>query len=175
MIIGIAGKAGSGKSTFANMLEQYLLDSPYPVDRVNFADYLKEVAYTLGWDGVKDDKGRRGVQLLGTDVVRDCFNPNLWIEKWEEELVPEFITITDDLRFINEAKAIQEKEGVLIEIIGRQTDLGKNKTHKSEEGVPGHFFNITIPNEGTLEDLDRQAHLLSEYILKGLETDEDYN
>lgn len=71
MIIMISGKAESGKTTFAELLVEKFKDSNEKALIVNFADYLKFICRQyLDWDGEKDEKGRRLLQIEGTDYVR---------------------------------------------------------------------------------------------------------
>ena len=65
----ITGKARSGKSTYANKLAREIRNS----EVLAFADQLKLMARMMGWNGVKDLKGRTFLQHLG-DVVNDYDN-----------------------------------------------------------------------------------------------------
>jgi hypothetical protein len=77
--ISISGLATSGKDTFAD----YLLDK-FPYRKDHFARPLKDAAsYWFGWDGQKDDKGRKLLQLLGTEVGRGYFNA-IWLFKFAD-------------------------------------------------------------------------------------------
>ena len=65
----ISGKAESGKNTVADFIANYYMKSY--IDKNNFirgvafADEVKSIAYNLGWDGVKDSKGRELLQQIG--------------------------------------------------------------------------------------------------------------
>lgn len=56
----VSGKARHGKDTAAGILNE-----EFSFQRVAFADTLKMEAVKLGWDGKKDEKGRRLLQELG--------------------------------------------------------------------------------------------------------------
>jgi len=69
IILGLCGKAGAGKTTAAKMIclefdDAYILP---------FAQPVKKYAMLMGWNGKKDTKGRRLLQLLGTDMVENVF------------------------------------------------------------------------------------------------------
>lgn len=97
MILGISGKAGSGKDAAASVLAR-----EYGFIRVAFADELKRVAAQLfGWD---DDRlwgpserrsepdpawggltARRALQVLGTEVGRRL-HPDVWVRATMREV-----------------------------------------------------------------------------------------
>ena len=54
-IITITGVPQAGKDKFV----EYAKESDYPVYNFSTVDFIKEKALSLGWDGNKDDKGRR--------------------------------------------------------------------------------------------------------------------
>ena len=167
-IIAIHGKMHSGKSTAAKYVRKHNRAVVKP-----FAKPIKDFAYLLGWDGVKDTKGRRLLQLLGTEVGRECIRENLWVDKWQVSLGAagqDAIVICDDLRFQNEYEhldALSKKVDVLLIHVIRPTDLSwwqrLGPTHASERGID---FNldlkpIVIYNSGTISQLHDK---LNEYI-----------
>lgn len=54
-IIIVNGSAGSGKDSFVNAAKK----GNYPVYNFSTIDYVKEKALELGWNGKKDERGRR--------------------------------------------------------------------------------------------------------------------
>jgi len=155
-IIAFTGKYQSGKTTCANFIQNTI--------KLSFAKPVKDIAKRqFGWDGQKDDRGRKLLQLIGTDVGRE-YNPNIWVEKMEQEFEnKEYwhtnIIIIDDLRFNNEAELIKKWEGIIIEII-RPGYNGDN--HKSEQGIDKIFINYTIENDGTIEELKNKVFTIIE-------------
>jgi hypothetical protein len=82
-IIGITGLAGSGKDVVA----QYLCHH-YGFHYWAFALPLKKMAIELfNWDGVKDEAGRRLLQQVGTDLMRNLWSSGYWVEKTFSQLV----------------------------------------------------------------------------------------
>lgn len=148
MLIGILGEIGVGKSTVAEMIAQQTAYSHI----LPFAKPLKDLARSIGWNGKKDAKGRRLLQLLGTDICRECIDPNWHTNKWVEEVIkivrqyddPKTpIIIADDLRFLNEASTVHASCGKIIRVVGRRNgiiktplddlkDFFRPKKHKSE-------------------------------------------
>lgn len=77
---------------------------------------------------------RQGLQLIGTDLFRDKFHPNTWINALFADYkskVYQFSTFPDggpmmtkdypnwlitDLRFLNEVQAVKDRDGILIRV-----------------------------------------------------------
>lgn len=154
-IIGIAGKARSGKDTLANMIVE--ITGGY---RYGFADPIKLM--TDAWLERGEDtnaakeapipqlgKSRRQLwQTLGTEWGRNLIHPDLWLiiagwalEKWGPGMV------ISDVRFENEAAWIRSKGGLIVHIERPEAD-GKVgvANHASEAGIrmdsnDGYFLN----------------------------------
>ena len=179
-IIAIHGKLESGKSTAADYLCKHLQAVIKP-----FAKPIKDFAFSLGWDGNKDTKGRRLLQLLGTEVGRECISDDIWIEKWQESLDNTGSNVTiicDDLRFQNEYEhlvTLSENMPVTIIHVVRPADTSvisklltwclpsASKGHKSEQGIDfnGTIKPLVIYNSGTVSQLHFELdRIMDEYI-----------
>ena len=145
--LGITGQAGAGKSTVAAKLRLFAAASGVDLGIVPFAKPLKDFARKLGWNGEKDERGRRLLQLLGTEVGRECIHPDIWVDKWEEAATAlPGGTIADDCRFDNEVERVRELGGMIVRVTGRGLDLGGNAAHASES-VPT-FADLEVENCG---------------------------
>ena len=157
-VLAFTGKMGSGKSTAVEYLKTSLLRE---VVLVKFAeplyriqDYVYETCY-FPKPGTKD---RKLLQLLGTEWGRDK-DPNLWVKIFKQktrfllEQNPTSLIVCDDCRFNNEADAIKELGGVIIELIRPEEDRAKaikleNTTHASEAGLDSKYIDFFINNNG---------------------------
>lgn len=150
-IIGLCGPMGSGKSFAGQILCDLLKAKGRSIAVIPIAYELKQVARSLGWNGLKDEKGRRGLQLLGTDVVRECFDEDHWIKAWRHTVLntPVDHVICDDVRFPNEEKVLRELGGVLIQI--RLNGLVTASTHASER------VDLLTPDETVWSDFGLPA------------------
>ena len=164
-IIGITGKATAGKSTLARFIASHVMGGLRPY-RIAFADEVKRIARVcFGWDGVKDEKGRRLLQFIGTECGR-AYNPDIWVEKVKKKIVEdlgrssvEHVVIIDDVRFDNEAQYIRDNEGVVIRVFGRGEELkGECSGHASESGIPDNLVDIEWNNEGDFSVLSSRAY-----------------
>lgn len=172
-IVGISGKKQSGKDTFA----KYLIDN-LGYTKVSFAEPLKKCLYILNPWVVADDgfttfryqtiidnygedvakekfkEVRRLQQNFGTEVVRDNFGKDFWLDlafRKIEQLGLEKVVITD-VRFPNETLAIDREMGRLIKI--KSNRLQHNDKHASEQDLPDYHFDRIVENNRSLEEYE---------------------
>jgi len=153
MFIGFTGYAGAGKSTAAHYLRQLATADGYAVQMLPFAQQIKQYATALGWNGVKDAKGRRLLQLLGTECGRECIDKDIWVDAWRVRTGLADITIADDVRFDNEVDAITDC-GVIINVSRPETTCGLFRdifSHKSER-IP-KYRDYTLNNSGNIDTM----------------------
>lgn len=99
-IIGLLGPSTGGKSS----LVQGICDiAPKTYCRVSFADYLKRVATTRGWDGSKTPEGRAFLQKTSEDLKAE-FGEDVFFRVGIEIALhcDQPIVIFDDTRFLIE-------------------------------------------------------------------------
>lgn len=171
LLIGIAGKAGSGKDTAANYLKLV-----YDFRSVAFADPIRAgMKAIIGLDDchfahptkevVLPEFGkspRQMMQTLGTEWGRNQVNQDLWlilagIRKAEHNSMGWDVVITD-VRFENEATWIREQGGVIWHILRGDSVAA---AHASEAGIylyPNE--DEVINNNGTLQELYEQVTAL---------------
>lgn len=169
IFIGIAGKAGSGKTTLANAIQRRIRQRGKCVI-IPFAQPLKEICLQMEWNGKKDARGRRLLQIVGTDAARNCISEDIWIDKWLElirktkEIDFHTVVIAPDIRFPNEVNVIAaQKYYHLIKVTGRKSiDV---PMHESEQDLPDDLFTRIYSNHGSVKDLNAYARGLVDYGL----------
>jgi len=154
-LIGIAGKARSGKDTAASYLLNKLGGD---WSTASFADPMKAMLNAIDVDTSDEAKDlpsnqygvstRHMLQTLGTEWGRDGIGSNFWIDVFARSNAGQCV-IVPDVRFENEAELIR-KHGVLIHIKGRG-GIGGN--HVSEQTLNVKPSDIVITNNGTLSEL----------------------
>ena len=170
-VICIAGKAGSGKDTFAGFLKESLESRGKRVMIAHYADLVKYVCRTFcGWNGEKDEAGRSLLQKVGTDIFRRK-DPDYWVrflmdmldafrDDWDYALIP-------DCRFPNECVTPLERgfDTTLVRVVRPGMTSGlteEQKRHASECALDGMEEDVTVYNEWDLDDLRTAAEGIAE-------------
>jgi len=166
-LIGLAGFAGSGKSTVA---EHLALEHDY--DRFAFATKIKGMlALGLGLTleemyGEKKNipcaklggkTPRHAMQTLGTEWGRNLIYPGLWCDLLMNQIKREnrLYVVIEDVRFQNEVSAILERGGIVWEIVRNPS----TDTHPSEQ----HLHNtLPIFNNSDIRTLHQSVTRLVE-------------
>lgn len=152
MKIALTGYAHSGKTTASDYIVQ-----KYGYTKVNFKDALvaemkknlspvmDEIIKLLeskpqiydgrevmnyGWlFANKPPVFRALMQAYGTEIRRGD-DENYWVERWKESVKDIENLVTDDCRFLNEAKYVKDNGGMILRIV--RTDITSAGTHTSE-------------------------------------------
>lgn len=172
-VILISGHAQNGKDTIASLLENELTASGRKVLVAHYADLLKYICKTLfNWNGQKDEKGRRLLQYVGTDVIREK-RPSYWVDfiadmldlfgdNWDYVLIP-------DTRFPNEVERIAEKFDSMHIRVVRENFVSpltpEQQMHPSETALDNCDPDVLIHNDGSIQELKETIHYLISEVL----------
>lgn len=177
-LIGVHGKARSGKDTIARVLVD-----EHGFVRTAFADPLKASAAILfGWpvdlafsDEIKtyksplwDITGRAAFQKLG-DAMKAEFGQEFWIKRWAYEyarLKPKHSIVISDVRTDLEAQVIRDLGGLILHLERRGAGLdGVEGMHNSEAGIRfNKSTDLRISNNGTLSELEDEINRIVAFI-----------
>lgn len=168
MIVGLAGAAGSGKTTLAKALEV----RGFAI--IGFADPIYEaVAAIVGLPvaalqqrAVKETplewlgrSPRHLLQTLGTEWGRESISQTIWIDIAMHRAQHHRNVVIPDVRFDNEARAIRACGGRVWRL--RRDDYRPLDTvssrHASEAGVSDHLIDLVIDNDGSPERMINAA------------------
>jgi len=173
MIIGLGGKAGSGKSTAA----AYLAGKGF--EELAFADPLKEGAGILfGFNpeqthGAFKDRLDHRIGRTPREVLQSLgdFTRVIWPEAFISAVRRQLhramgSVVISDVRFLNEARALELLGAILIRIERQGAGaVGGIESHASEielDAWPG--WSARIDNNGTKSDLYRQIDEVLTYF-----------
>ncbi len=157
-LIGLTGKKGAGKDEVAKILGEM------GYDRIAFADPLKSMARTIGWDGSKEElppcphcgmlRGRQLLQVLGTEAVRDHIDQAAWLKVARRDLEHLDRAVVTDVRFQNEADMIRDLGGKIWRVV-RSGYEGDGHSSEREQDLILHDRKIV--NDGDLDDLRNEV------------------
>ncbi len=117
--------------------------------------HVQDEVYTdgVGYESAKANwpEYRRLLQFMGTEVGRNLFGENFWVDITLKDLSPMDSYVITDVRFPNEGDGIRAKGGKVI-YVGRP-GVGPLSDHASETSMDKYLCDYLINNDGTLEDL----------------------
>lgn len=129
----------------------------------HYGDLVKYICTNFfGWNGKKDEDGRRLLQYVGTDIVRKI-NPDFWVDfiidilrffenNWDVVLIP-------DSRFPNEIDRLIDAGWEVTHIRVKRpgyisTLTEEQRSHQSETALDNVDPDYLILNDGSLDDLE---------------------
>lgn len=165
MLLGIVGKGNAGKTTVAQLLKDEFAEVIFaePVKQITAIIYDWDYDMLLGdtpkkrilretlHDPVWNHTPRQGMQKIGTDLFRNCFDKETWIKIATRKINKlrgngKNVIITD-CRFENEIKFIREQGGIILVIYENEEDLKPDPNdinlHESERS----FQSAIIPTD----------------------------
>ncbi len=175
-LIGLAGRAGTGKDTLAGLILECVTGHQRA-----FADPLRRAAreiFGLTQDQMTDRvlkeqvipywnrSPRQLLQLLGTEAVRDIFGPDTWVKRAEltlesllrveaDQPLPADVVIYTDCRFADEARWVRSLGGIVIEIM--RPGVSPVASHSSEQALPRDLVDVVLANDGSINQLRRRV------------------
>lgn len=165
MLIGLSGKAGSGKDTVAQYLETVHEFIPIayadPVKAGLKAMFRFDPEYLTDQEMKEQDipglgvSGRVLMQTLGTEWGRNLIDEDIWVNIARRKILmlDSYDVVVTDVRFDNEAALIRELGGILVNVVRDEVrDVGI-LGHSSEAGLTFTNGSIILHNNGTKEEL----------------------
>lgn len=180
--IGLAGFARSGKDSAADyismkyghikvsfatpMREALLRLNPLlrivdPMDSsIVGGSTLQEAVEVFGWEGLKQvSPDIRGyIQRMGTEVGRELFGYDIWVNRTFDEIDDEKLVVFSDVRYRNEAERIKKAGGQIWRV--ERDGVRPPNNHSSEFDLEGYRYDVILHNHGTLDDLYDQIDFL---------------
>jgi hypothetical protein len=170
--IAVSGWARSGKDSIA----EYLVKK-HGYTRVSFADPMREALLALdpqiryfetslslatavrliGWEELKENSEdvRQLLQKMGTEVGRNIFGKNFWVDLAIKEAKKHKKVVFSDCRYLNEADAIRKRGGQVWRIT--RPGVRPANAHTSEKDLDDYNFDARIVNDSTLARLYKKV------------------
>lgn len=184
-LVALAGRAGSGKDTVADMIDGQLerrFNHDYTLILEKFAAPIKaaiEAMFGIDLENMSraekeaplapfTKSPRQLMQTLGTEWGRDLVDADLWVKLLAGRLAE--ITIEDkdwivitDCRFPNEFKWVQDVGGEVWWV--ERDGLMSVTAHSSEESIRAEHCHRVVKNLGNLDDLfDNVGDAVDAYV-----------
>ncbi len=185
ILVGLVGKKGSGKSTFADFLSQ----SEKDFVEIAFADTLKQLLKNMFFlednqlygsqkEIIDENLGvspRQLMQIVGTELfrnhLRECLpelkleDKSIWIWNLEKKIgmhpYHNRNIVVSDVRFQNEVECIKRLGGIIIRI-SRPSLASSVNSHSSEMlSLQEADIYYDVTNDGTIEDLKKSVDILT--------------
>jgi len=176
MLIGLTGYARTGKDTIADFMV-----SDYDFVKLSFADPMREalakldptlalgdghyarlsqLLATFTWDELKviSPDIRPLLQRFGTEVGRNMFGPNFWVDLAMAKASSHEDVVFADVRFKNEADAIREAGGILLRV--SRPGFGPANDHISEKDMEDYDVDYHLGNTADLASLSHKVNVL---------------
>lgn len=146
----INGPATSGKDTFVDIVNEILSDYDIDSHKISSVEMVKSAALLLGWDNVKDIKGREflhKLKMLSSDYYEGSFNFMIRRRTETNSNTPMFFMIREPEE-IEKFKVATNAITILItrDNIESYDNYADTNTHKYD-------YDIVIENNGTKKDL----------------------
>ena len=158
----INGMARAGKDTFCKFVSEF-----YPnTYHFSIVDSVKRQALQLGWDGVKDEKGRKFLCELKR-ITDEYDDRNFQIVK---DVIERLNVESDNMVYLVDMREPQDIERARKELNAKVVFI-KNlnvpiiNSNYADAGVFDINYDIEIDNSGTLDDLkDKAKDFIDKYI-----------
>lgn len=167
-VIVINGAGTSGKDTFIDLFTQVCVEhGQYPVYRFSSVDEVKYFATCMGWDGVKDDKGRRFLSDIKDAMTRYNNAPFNFMKQKVKEVMQEevdafiFFHIREPVEI---QKMVDELKATTL-LIDRPSVKKDSFTNHADKNVESYQYDYHVVNDGTLLDLRDQAIVYYNHLM----------
>ncbi len=177
LLIGLTGKAGSGKDTAGHYFsrnhgfELYAFAWPIKSGLEAMFDLPPQVwrrdhkEVPIPWLGKSP---RQLMQSLGTEWGRKLVDPHIWVRTMEHRwsIVQTMETprmCVTDVRFDDEAEAIKLRGGHILRIV--RPGVLPVSAHESEAGIDDRYVDWTILNGDSLRSLEHRVLEIMERLI----------
>lgn len=156
-VIVINGRGGCGKDTFIRFCRGLLKEKGCRVYNISSISPVKKLARWMGWDGVKDEKGRRFLSDLKKLWTEFNDGPTNYLLGQLSEIEAGLVFF--HVREAEEIEKISEAFPGLITLYISRKKIGKIG-NRSDDEVESYDYEYRVENDGSLKDLRARAEKL---------------
>lgn len=159
-IILINGFAQSGKDTFVQLCQKELRYGT--IENISTVDLIKKAAFLLGWNGVKDDKGRKFLSDLkdtanlysdlSSKYIKETIENSIKLNKTKYETKAIFVHAREPEE-IDKLK----KEFNAITLLIRNNRIEPVISNHADRNVENYKYDYIVNNNGSILDLTKEA------------------
>lgn len=161
-VIVINGQPRAGKDLFVTMCQKYVVWCK----NISTVDFVKQVAFFCGWDGIKTPENRAFLSDLKDlltkwqDVpfrkVQDAAY-NYDLEAQIYDFSTDEVVVFVHCREPQEIEKFVKEMNALTLLIRRPSIEGEEQSNHADAEVFNYDYDYTIYNDGTVEDLENKA------------------
>lgn len=149
-VVIINGAGGAGKDTLCEITARH-----YKTRTISTVDRVKEIALFGGWDGVKNDRGRKFL----SDIKRACIEYDDLPLKWIVEAYRDFLATDERIMFIHcrEPEEIRKLKDAIPgskTLLVRRPGAQKNFGNASDDRVEAFDYDYTYENNKPLDGVE---------------------
>jgi hypothetical protein len=156
-VLGLGGEARSGKNYVASFIKEKFGFIPWALaNPIKFMVYSqKDCPWSLEtlFYGEKPKELRERLQILGTELGRDIYGPQVWVKQAEafiflaEREFEEVGVVISDIRFPDEADFVRSLGGLVLKVEREGSGLsGGLEKHSTESLISQIEFDGIIDN-----------------------------
>lgn len=166
-VVIVNGAARSGKDTFCQFCQEASYFHDALTIQISSVDRIKAAAEKLGWTGGKDDKSRKFLSDL-KDLATEYSDAPM---KYLESVYNHYATEGDMIIFmhIREPEEIERarKKFDALTLLIKRPGVEPIQSNHADRDVDQYDYDYLVVNNGTLDDLDKQADDFVEKVISG--------
>ena len=153
-IFVINGTARAGKNSFVQFIKQHI-ESNYGISVYDLSsvDPTKEAATILGWDGIKDEKGREFLHQIKMLSSKFYDGPLNWMLDQLKNDGIYFFHIREPQEIETFAKLTFAK----TIFINKLFETEEHFSNEADVNVANYVYDIYVNNDSTIEELKEKA------------------
>ena len=172
-VVVINGTGGAGKDTFVTMCKDVY--GSKRIINISTVDYVKDVAYELGWDGTKTPKNRKFLSDLkdllteweDIPFIQTCQRIDSWLDYMcGEGLDEKEVIVFIHCREPKEIERFVKEYNATTLLIRRSAAESVEASNHADANVLDYAYDYTIYNDSTLSWLRNEALIFLRDYLK---------